>query len=155
MTDTATQDRDAAKAKHDALTQLEVTKSLRLYHREWFAKVRAEVLEGGKPVRHRQRQLAARGVRGARPAVHHRRLVLRPCRRAPPVLAYYSDFLTKQGYHDGLSRYASLTLAVLLDEDNPDKPWGGVPHAFHGRQLDERAQRAGHGRLHRCDPHRA
>ena len=40
--------------------------------------------------------------------------------------AYYSNYLVSQGYHEGLSRYGALGLAVLLDEDNPDKPWGGL-----------------------------
>jgi hypothetical protein len=41
--------------------------------------------------------------------------------------AYYSNFLSSQGFHEGLSRYGALTLGVLLDEDNPEKPWGGLP----------------------------
>jgi hypothetical protein len=40
---------------------------------------------------------------------------------------YYSDFLTREGYHENLSRYSALTWAVMLDKENPDPPWGGVP----------------------------
>jgi benzoyl-CoA reductase subunit B len=123
MSSTATAE---ARAKHEALTQLSVTKTLRAYQREWFQKLRTEVFEEGRPF----------GIAGSNVPheiwealdipfitdVWYSGLVA-----AKRQSAYYSDFLSSQGYHEGLSRYGALTLAVLLDEDNPDKPWGGIP----------------------------
>jgi benzoyl-CoA reductase subunit B len=118
--------RDAARAKHDALTQLDVTRTLRSHQREWFAELRREVFEEGRPF----------AIAGANVPheiwealdipfvtdVWYSGLVA-----ARRQSGYYSDFLTQQGYHEGLSRYGALTMAVLLDEDHPDKPWGGLP----------------------------
>jgi hypothetical protein len=126
MSNTAALDRDAALARHQALTQLEVTKSLRLYQREWFAKLREEVFQEGRP-------FAIAGANAPHEIwealdipfitdVWYSGLVA-----ARRQSGYYSDYLGSQGYHDGLSRYGALTLAVLLDEANPDKPWGGIP----------------------------
>ena len=41
--------------------------------------------------------------------------------------AYYFDQMEAHGFHSGLERYAALGLATVLDEDNPDPPWGGLP----------------------------
>jgi benzoyl-CoA reductase subunit B len=119
-------ERAASRERHQALTQLKVSHSLRAYQKQWFADLRQEVLETGRPF----------AIAGALVPheiwealdlpfitdVWYSGLVAAQRRSA-----YYSDFLGKQGYHEGLSRYGSLTLAVLLDEDNPDKPWGGLP----------------------------
>jgi hypothetical protein len=121
-----TEQRDASRRRHDELTQLEVSRSLRTYQREWFAQLRAEVFEQGRPY----------AIGGA--LVPHEIFEaldlpfmtdvwysgLVAARRQS---AYYSTYLASQGYHEGLSRYGALALAVLLDEDNPDKPWGGLP----------------------------
>ena len=119
-------EREAARRRHEQQTQLEVSRTLRAYQREWFAQLRREVFENGCPY----------AIGGA--LVPHEIFEaldlpfitdvwysgLVAARRQS---AYYSDFLTSQGFHGGLSRYGALTLAVLLDEDNPDKPWGGLP----------------------------
>ena len=119
-------EREASRQRHQALTQLEVSRSLRAYQREWFAGLRAEVFEQGRPY-----------VIGTALTPHEIFEAL-----DLPFIAdvwysglvaarrqsgYYSDYLSRKGFHDGLSRYAALTLAVLLDEENPDKPWGGLP----------------------------
>jgi benzoyl-CoA reductase subunit B len=118
--------RDASRRRHEALTQLEVSRTLRAYQREWFAQLRQDVFEQGRPY----------AIGGA--LVPHEIFEaldlpfitdvwysgLVAARRQS---AHYSDVLTNHGYHVGLSRYAALSLAVLLDEDNPDKPWGGLP----------------------------
>lgn len=121
-----TDERDAARRRHESLTQLEVSRTLRAYQREWFARLREQVFEQGRPY-----------VIGGALVPHeifealdlpfmtdvwYSGLVA-----ARRQSAYYSTFLTNQGYHEGLSRYAALALAVLLDEGNPDKPWGGLP----------------------------
>jgi benzoyl-CoA reductase subunit B len=125
MTMTAEQ-RDASRRQHEALTQLEVSRTLRSHQREWFAQLREQVFEQGRPY-----------VIGGALVPHeifealdlpfmtdvwYSGLVA-----ARRQSAYYSTFLARQGYHEGLSRYGALALAVLLDEDNPDKPWGGLP----------------------------
>src|SRR5918911_1837641 len=125
MTMTAEQ-REASRQRHEALTQLEVSRTLRAYQRQWFAQLRQDVFENARPY----------VVGGA--LVPHEIFEaldlpfitdvwysgLVAARRQS---AYYSNFLSTQGFHEGLSRYGALTLAVLLDEDNPDKPWGGLP----------------------------
>ena len=119
-------ERAASRERHEQQTQLEVTRTLRAYQREWFAQLRHEVFEQGRPY----------VVGGA--LVPHEIFEaldlpfitdvwysgLVAARRQS---AYYSNFLSAQGFHEGLSRYGALTLAVLMDEDNPDKPWGGLP----------------------------
>jgi 2-hydroxyglutaryl-CoA dehydratase D-component len=125
MTMTAEQ-REASRRRHEELTQLEVSRTLRTYQREWFAQLREQVFEQGRPY----------AIGGA--LVPHEIFEaldlpfmtdvwysgLVAARRQS---AYYSTFLANQGYHEGLSRYGALALAVLLDETNPDKPWGGLP----------------------------
>ncbi|MBV9601255.1 MAG: 2-hydroxyacyl-CoA dehydratase [Chloroflexi bacterium] len=123
LTDT---EREASRRRHEQQTQLEVSRTLRAYQREWFAQLRRDVFENGRPY----------AIGGA--LVPHEIFEaldlpfitdvwysgLVAARRQS---AYYSDFLTSQGFHRGLSRYGALILAVLMDEDNPDKPWGGLP----------------------------
>ncbi|HLZ26822.1 MAG TPA: 2-hydroxyacyl-CoA dehydratase family protein [Chloroflexota bacterium] len=119
-------ERQASRQRHDEQTQLDVSRTLRAYQRDWFAHLRQEVFETGRPY-----------VIGGALVPHeifealdlpfitdvwYSGLVA-----ARRQSAYYSDFLTAQGFHAGLSRYGALTLAVLLDEANPDKPWGGLP----------------------------
>jgi hypothetical protein len=41
--------------------------------------------------------------------------------------AHYFDFLEQRGFHAGLERYTALGLASVLDRDNPEPPWGGLP----------------------------
>ena len=119
-------EREASRQRHEQQTQLEVSRTLRAYQREWFARLRQEVFENGRPY----------AIGGA--LVPHEIFEaldlpfitdvwysgLVAARRQS---AYYSDFLSNQGFHEGLSRYGALTLAVLMDESNPDKPWGGLP----------------------------
>src|SRR5262249_26429289 len=119
-------EREASRRRHAEQTQLEVTRTLRAYQREWFARLRRDVFEAGRPY----------AIGGA--LVPHEIFEaldlpfitdvwysgLVAARRQS---AYYSNFLSSQGFHEGLSRYGALTLGVLLDEANPDKPWGGLP----------------------------
>ena len=115
-----------SRRQHEALTQLEVSRTLRAHQREWFSELREQVFEQGRPY-----------VIGGALVPHEIFEALElpfitdvwysglvAARRQS---AYYSTFLAQQGYHEGLSRYGALALAVLLDEDNPDKPWGGLP----------------------------
>ena len=45
MTATPGAEREASRQRHAALTQLEVTRTLRVHQREWFAQLRSEVFE--------------------------------------------------------------------------------------------------------------
>lgn len=119
-------ERAASRAKHEALTQLQVSRTLRTYQKEWFEQLRHDVFEQGRPY----------AIGGAlvpheiwealdlpfMTDVWYSGLVA-----ARRQSGYYSDYLARQGYHEDLSRYGALTLAVLLDEERADKPWGGLP----------------------------
>lgn len=119
-------ERAESRRRHEEQTQLDVTRTLRAYQREWFAQLRQDVFEQGRPY----------AIGGA--LVPHEIFEaldlpfitdvwysgLVAARRQS---AYYSNFLSARGFHEGLSRYGALTLAVLMDEDNADKPWGGLP----------------------------
>jgi benzoyl-CoA reductase subunit B len=119
-------ERATSRARHDALTQLAVSRTLRSYQKEWFEKLRLEVFEQGRPY----------AIGGALVPheiwealdlpfitdVWYSGLVA-----ARRQSGQYSDFLSRAGYHEELSRYGALTLAVLMDEERTDKPWGGLP----------------------------
>ena len=116
---------DASRRRHESLTQLDVTHSLRRYLREWFREIRAAVDESGEPFI----------VAGANTPheifeamdipymtdVWYAGLVA-----ARKQSAHYSGLLADLGFHDGLSRYSALAYAVAV-EDGGDKPWGGFP----------------------------
>src|ERR1700689_436573 len=42
-------ERAASGARHEALTQLQVSRTLRTYQKDWFEKLRQEVFEQGRP----------------------------------------------------------------------------------------------------------
>jgi benzoyl-CoA reductase subunit B len=114
-----------SRARHDQLTQLAVTHSLRRYQREWWQELRARV-DGGEPM-----VLAGANVPHEIfealdlpfvTDVWYSGLVA-----AKRQSGYYSQVLDEHGYHEGLDRYAGLVLGVVLDEELPDKPWGGLP----------------------------
>lgn len=119
-------EREASRQRHDALTQLQVSRTLRAHQKQWFTQMRDDVLASGRPF----------AIAGA--SVPHEIWQaldlpyitdvwysgLVAARRQS---AHYSAVLGRMGFHEGLSRYGALTLAVLLDEDHPDKPWGGIP----------------------------
>jgi hypothetical protein len=117
---------EASRARHQEMTQLQVSRSLRAHQREWFEGIRQDVFEGGKPY------ILTGGVFPHEifealdlpfiVDVWYSALVA-----AQRKSAHYSDYLTASGYHEGLNRYGSLALAVILDKDNPDAPWGGLP----------------------------
>jgi len=119
-------EREASRAKHQAMTQLEVTKTLRAHQRQWFDELRADVFENGRPYAVGA-ALVPHEIWEALDVPFITDVWYSGLVAARRQSAYYSDYLAKQGYHEGLSRYGALTLAVLLDEANPDKPWGGLP----------------------------
>ncbi|MFC3077440.1 2-hydroxyacyl-CoA dehydratase [Phenylobacterium terrae] len=119
-------DREASRARHEALTQLQVSRSLRAYQRDWFAGLRQQVFEEGRPYAIAS-ALVPHEIWEALDIPFITDVWYSGLVAARRQSGHYSDFLGRQGYHEGLSRYGALTLGVLLDEDNPDKPWGGLP----------------------------
>lgn len=116
----------ASKARHQQLTQLNVTHTLRRYQREWFARLRAEVLEEGKPFvitgANAPHELLEALDIAFMTNVWYSGLI-----GARRQSGYYSEFLERAGYHSGLSRYGSLLLGVAMDPNGQDPPWGGYP----------------------------
>lgn len=119
---------DESRRRHEELTQLEVTRALRAYLRQWFADLRSRVLEDGRPL----------VVAGANVPHEIFEALDLPCVTdvwysglvaARRQSAYYSDTLSRHGYHDGLNRYAALTLGVAIDDGEAEPPWGGLPPA--------------------------
>ncbi|MFC1532157.1 2-hydroxyacyl-CoA dehydratase [Thermodesulfobacteriota bacterium] len=119
---------EESKRRHKEMTQLDVTWTLRKYQREWFAKLREEVFETGRPYIITG-ALTPHEIFEALDIPFITDVWYSGLVAARRQSAYYSDYLAKQGYHHGLSRYSSLSLAVAMDENNPDKPWGGLPKA--------------------------
>lgn len=123
---TANTDLAASKARHQQLTQLNVTHTLRRYQREWFAGLRTQVLEEGKPFvitgANAPHELLEALDIPFMTNVWYSGLI-----GARRQSGYYSEFLERAGYHSGLSRYGSLLLGVAMDADGEDPPWGGYP----------------------------
>lgn len=116
-----------SKQRHDELTQLDVTRSLRRYQREWWARMQARTMENGEPF----------VIAGANVPheifeamdipfvtdVWYSGLVA-----AKRQSGHYSRVLGTHGFHDKLDRYAGLVLGVFLDDAlDVEKPWGGLP----------------------------
>lgn len=119
-------ERQASKARHEALTQLEVSRTLRVHQKEWFAQLREEVLEGGKPFAIGG-ALCPHEIWEALDIPFVTDVWYSGLIAARRQSAHYSDILDNHGFHRDLSRYAALTLASFLEGDGGDKPWGGLP----------------------------
>jgi hypothetical protein len=116
-----------SKQRHEELTQLDATRSLRRYQREWWASIQQRTQEGGEP-------LVIAGANVPHEIfeamdipfvtdVWYSGLVA-----AKRESGHYSRILDSHGFHPGLDRYAGLTLGVYLDErPDSEKPWGGLP----------------------------
>ena len=46
---------------------------------------------------------------------------------AKRAAGHYLDILEARGFHGGLPHYGAIALGTLLDGENPDAPWGGLP----------------------------
>ncbi len=116
-----------SKQRHEALTQLEVTRSLRRYQRQWWSGMRERTLDRHEPLI----------IAGAN--VPHEIFEAMDIPFVTDVWysgliaakrqsGHYSRVLDAHGFHDRLDRYVGLVLGVFLD-DEPEvhKPWGGLP----------------------------
>lgn len=115
----------ASRARHEQLTQLNVTRTLRQYQREWFSQLRTEVSEG-KPFvitnANAPHELLEALDIAFMTNVWYSGLI-----GARRQSGYYSELLERAGYHSGLSRYGSLLLGVAMDDTDEEPPWGGYP----------------------------
>lgn len=115
------------RQRHEELTQLDVTRSLRRYQREWWADMKRRTEGNGEP-------LVVAGANVPHEIfeamdipfvtdVWYSGLVA-----AKRQSGHYSRVLDERGFHDKLDRYAGLVLGVLLDDaQDVEKPWGGLP----------------------------
>lgn len=124
MTDTTTL--EESKRRHEELTQLDVTRSLRAHQREWFASLRRDVNEEGKPFiitgANFPHEISEALDIAAMTDVWYSGLIA-----AKRESGHYSQVLEDAGFHLGLSRYAALPLAASMDTSERELPWGGFP----------------------------
>jgi hypothetical protein len=106
--------------------QLHCTTAAAEYQKQWFATLRREVFDEGRPYAIVQADVPFElfqllGV----PAVSNQWwAALIAAKRQSPA---YLDAMNAHGFHDGLCRYCSLGLASTLYGGTVPAPWGGLP----------------------------
>ena len=106
--------------------QLESTVRAAAYQKAWFAQLREDVFEKQKPYAIVQADMPLELFHAMDvPVVSNQwwAAMVAAKRLAP----YYLDGLNALGYHDGLCRYCSLSLASTIAGDPAQAPWGGLP----------------------------
>jgi benzoyl-CoA reductase subunit B len=106
--------------------QLDCTVRAAAYQKAWFAQLRADVFEKQKPYAIVQADMPLELFHAMDvPVVSNQwwAAMVSAKRLAP----YYLDRLNVMGYHDGLCRYCSLSLASTIAGDPAQAPWGGLP----------------------------
>ena len=110
--------------------QLQCTVRAAAYQKAWFAKLRADVFEKKTPYAIVQADMPIELFHAMDVAVVSNQwwAAMISAKRLAP---YYLDQLNAMGYHDGLCRYCSLslasTLACTIAGDPAQAPWGGLP----------------------------
>lgn len=106
--------------------QLDCTRAAGEHQKSWFAQLREEVFDKGRPYAIVQADMPFElfqlmGV----PAVSNQwwAAVI----SAKRLSGHYLDILNSMGYHSGLCRYCSLAAASTLANDPERAPWGGLP----------------------------
>jgi benzoyl-CoA reductase subunit B len=106
--------------------QLESTRASSEYQKAWFASLRRDVFDAKKPYAIAQADMPLElfqllGV----PVVSNQwwSAVV----SAKQLSGYFFDALGAAGYHEGLCRYCSLSLASSIAGDPSKAPWGGLP----------------------------
>jgi benzoyl-CoA reductase subunit B len=96
------------------------------YQKAWFAQLRREVFEKQKPYAIVQADMPLELFHAMDvPVVSNQWWAsLIAAKRLAP---HYLDELNAMGYHDGLCRYCSLSLACTMAGDSAQAPWGGLP----------------------------
>lgn len=118
---------DDSRQRHAQRTQLQVSHSLRAHQRAWFADLQQRVADGAPYVL--TSPIAPHEIFEALDIPFVTDAWYSGLVAARRQSAHFSQVMTDHGYHDGLRRYTALGLGVVLDEDHPDKPWGGLPRA--------------------------
>jgi benzoyl-CoA reductase subunit B len=110
--------------------QLESTARAGAHQKAWFAQLREDVFESQKPYAIVQADMPLELFHAMDvPVVSNQwwAAMVSAKRMAP----YYLDGLNAMGYHDGLCRYCSLslasTLASTMSGNAAQAPWGGLP----------------------------
>jgi benzoyl-CoA reductase subunit B len=106
--------------------QLQCTARAAAYQKAWFAQLREDVFERQKPYAIVQADMPLELFHAMDvPVVSNQwwAAMVAAKRLAP----HYLDSLDALGYHDGLCRYCSLSLASTIAGDPAQAPWGGLP----------------------------
>jgi hypothetical protein len=114
-------------ARPGRVTQLQVSHSLRQHQRQWYANLHERVAAGEPYIL--TSPIAPHEVFEALDLLYVTDAWYSGLVAARRQSAHFSTVMSEHGYHDGLRRYLSLGLGVVLDADHPDKPWGGLPKA--------------------------
>lgn len=96
------------------------------HQKAWFADLRRDVFERKQPYAIVQADMPLELFQVMQvPVVSNQwwSAIVAAKRMAP----YYLDEMNAAGYHDGLCRYCSLSLATSLVGDAAKAPWGGLP----------------------------
>ena len=106
--------------------RLASTKLANEHQREWFLGFRRRVMEEGDPY-------VIAGAVSPHEIFHTMDIEVVTTQWYSAVIAakqlspYYFDMMDRMGWHDGLSRYASLPFMTTLDNDPARAPYGGLP----------------------------
>ena len=106
--------------------QLQCTTAAAEHQKAWFANLRRDVFERRKPYAIAQADMPLELFEVMQvPVVSNQwwSAIVAAKRMAP----YYLDLMNEAGYHKGLCRYCSLSLATSLVGDSAQAPWGGLP----------------------------
>jgi len=106
--------------------QLESTRASSEHQKAWFADLRRQVFEEKRPYAIAQADMPLELFQLLDvPVVSNQwwSAVV----SAKQLSGYYFDALSAAGYHEGLCRYCSLSLASSIAGDPSQAPWGGLP----------------------------
>jgi benzoyl-CoA reductase subunit B len=106
--------------------QLQCTTAAAEHQKAWFAELRREVFEQRKPYAIVQADMPLElfQVMDVPVVSNQWWSAIVAAKRLTP---YYLDQMNEAGYHEGLCRYCSLSLATRIAEDPARAPWGGLP----------------------------
>ena len=106
--------------------QLESTVRAAAHQKAWFGKLRSDVFENQLPYAIVQADMPLElfEVMDVPVVSNQWWAAMIAAKRLGP---YYLDNLNAMGYHDGLCRYCSLSLASTIAGDPARAPWGGLP----------------------------
>ncbi|MGH6989062.1 MAG: 2-hydroxyacyl-CoA dehydratase [Stellaceae bacterium] len=96
------------------------------HQREWFLDFRRRVMEQGEPY-------VIAGAVAPHEIFHAMEIPVLTTQWYSAIIAakqlspYYFDMMDRLGWHDGLSRYASLPFMTTLDNNPERAPYGGLP----------------------------